>query len=419
MDGRTTAVSDTVRSFGQEGLRIVSLIVGFAVVQLVLMVAAFRSRRQNINSLIAFILLFVGVVCVVAVGVGAFASSMSLSNRAVARLGFVAALAILLLGMFFKQRVIAIPTGTIVVSGNEQIDAACASSKSRLQEVARLVQTGKAFSQESMATALNRWSLTPHATHFVGFDSDEEFMTALPHLGRARDSLFLCLGSSANGVLHTSNSFRLMPTNGQQWKGARCSFGTSSPVTLIVSPQLAKWKGDFADAAAVLTWDSQNTGPVKAALQAQTPLNIFMHVTPEDLASIAKAVEASTVKARIRLSQTAAYTAPAKETWAWLRSTAASVGAMHSSALEPYSCTRSVLMREALELCREIVMGSLEDFRSHFEINKFVTSSVPGMRFDEGGDRSSPSGGMGQSLPHPTKDEWVVSPIMPASCATN
>ena len=47
---------------------------------------------------------------------------------------------------------------------------------------------------------------------------------------------------------------------------------------------------------------------------------------------------------------------------------------------------REVLSREAAELCRELVMGGLEDLRSPFEVNAFI-HSVPTLKFNRDGDR--------------------------------
>ena len=393
------SVSKAVRLFGQEGLRIVSLIVGFSVVQLVLMVAAFRSKRQNINDLIAFILMFVGVLGVMSLVLAPILSRAgSIGNNVMALVGVVMTVGVLAAGMMFKEGVLRFTTGTVAMAHGDDVSQGVLT---RLKAVARVNAVKGALGDTDFSDSRTRY--------FVGFHSDAEFVAALPQLSQRPDAVFFSLGSTGESVVHPANSFRLMASNKRQWDAARCAMG-NVPITLVTTPALKRWASDFEGAASVLVLGETPDDQIVAALGKAG--GVFVHVETADLTQLTEKVPAEGVKATVRLSQTAAFDTLPAPVWAWVRSTNTSVSAVHTSALAPYTCARDVLSKEAAELCRELVMGGLEDLRSPFEVNAFI-HSVPTLRFTRDGDMEKGKAHMSFAKANATQDLWEMVPIMP------
>lgn len=365
MDAKATGVEVAVQTFGAEGLRIVSLIIGFAVVQLVLLLAAYRSKRQNVNKLISFVLLLagsVGVITLIALPIVHKLESFG-KHVIISIVGAIVA-AMLVMGILIQMGYIRIPFAKVGVIG----DVSLSRAKANLESVASVRKQPNTWDMQTMYDQGIRW--------FIGFHDDNSIKQDFSFIATHQDSVFLSIGSSKTRMAHPGNILRLMSTEQDQLNGAKC---------------FTKAKNMFVVGNAKV-YGATVISPQDAVEPSKDPNNaIYLALNSEQLEDFVEKYGSSFGAADLWVSQSAAFLSPSPAVWQFLKAKHAKLQMAQSFAMKPFKNTKDVLSEEAMTLVYECVLGAQEDLRTTVDILKFIKEMPQFVKFNTNGDRDAES----------------------------
>lgn len=377
--GKQSGVEIAVATFGAEGLRIVSLIIGFAVVQLVLLLAAYRSKRQNVNKLISFVLLLAGTVGIITLVATPVVNKLESFGKNVV-IGIVALIVIVLfvVGVLMHLSIIRVPFAKVGMIN----DLPSSRSKTNLQSVASVWKQPEQWDLQTMYDKGIRW--------FIGFHEDESIRKGFSFIATHQDCIFLSLGSSKTRMAHPSNILRLMTTEQDQLNGARC-YSSNKKMHFVSSEGAKKLDKEETsispENAVTLSKDHENT--------------FFFSLEPHELESFVQQHGENWGGAQMWLSQKSVFDTPSTAVWQFITKHNAKLQMSQSFAMKPFKNTRNVLAEEAMMLVYECVLGAQEDLRTTVDILGFINNMPHFVKFNLKGDREDDN----LLILTPTKDE--------------
>lgn len=343
-----------VDSFGSEGLRIVSLVIGFSIVQLVLLLAAFRSRRQNVNHLIAFVFVFTGfsgLLVAVLTGVKErFKDTSEHTSRVVAGVILVLFVAMVVVGFCFYYSIIRIPFGQVAVSTRVPREGIYSN---KLRTIAYIDDTSRILNYKDLYDRGYFW--------FIDFVSSQQIENNIEFILSHPDAIFFAVGSSRDDLVTPPNLFRLMNRDSDQIHGVECE--TKDKNIHVVR-----------SAADMREHDAKG-------------VPLFLDVGKEALEAIVK--QTPVVLGDLWVSQSAAFSNPSKEVWEFLQRNKARMIVSQTSALVPFTALSDILIEEAMLLVYESILSKQEELKTHVDVIKFISNNREVVPFDSNGDRDS------------------------------
>lgn len=365
MDSKQSGVEVAVATFGSEGLRIVSLIIGFSVVQLVLLLAAYRSKRQNVNKLIAFVLLLAGAVGILTLIATPVINKLeSFGKNVVVGIVALIVIALFVVGLLMQMGFIRVPFAKVGMIN----DLPASRSKSNLESVASVLKQPEQWDLQTMYDQGIRW--------FIGFYTDESIKKEFAFISTHQDCIFLSLGSAKTRMAHPSNLLRLMTTEHDQLNGAKCY--SKDKKMHYVSPDGVKKIIDHENVVS----------PEDAIVLSKDPQNsFFFSFSPQELEAFVQEHANHWGGAEIWVSQNAVFETPSTEVWNFLQKTNARLQMSQSFAMKPFTNTRNILAEEAMMLVYECVLGAQEDLRTTVDILGFIGQMPHFVKFNVKGDR--------------------------------
>ena len=365
MDGKQSGVEVAVATFGSEGLRIVSLIIGFSVVQLVLLLAAYRSKRQNVNKLIAFVLLLAGAVGILTLIATPVINKLeSFGKNVVVGIVALIVIALFIVGLLMQMGFIRVPFAKVGMIN----DLPASRSKTNLESVSSVFKQPEQWDLQTMYDQGIRW--------FIGFHTDASIKKEFSFVATHQDCIFISLGSSKTRMAHPSNLLRLMTTEQDQLSGAKCYSKDKKMhfVSMHGEKKIVESENHVSPEDAItLSKDSQNA--------------FFFSLSPQELEEFVQEHANHWGGADIWLSQNSAFDTPSTEVWNFLRKTNARLQMSQSFAMKPFKNTRNILAEEAMMLVYECVLGAQEDLRTTVDILGFIGQMPHFVKFNVKGDR--------------------------------
>ncbi len=197
-------MNDGVDTVSGEFIRILGLILGFTVVNVVLLMAAFHSRHVNVNQLIAFVLVFASATGMVLIAVTPLKMFLAKGNRKMWAAGFMCLVvaALMVAGILFFKEVISMPLVKVNVATQFAPDMLDVSSFVRMQS-----------SDAHFDTAFLEKTREMGFKFAVGGTSSKDLQKMLPFIIENPDLIVFSVGSTQPGLNIAPNLFRMMPSD--------------------------------------------------------------------------------------------------------------------------------------------------------------------------------------------------------------
>jgi hypothetical protein len=197
-------MNDGVDTVSGEFIRILGLILGFTVVNVVLLMAAFHSRHVNVNQLIAFVLVFASATGVVLIAVTPLKMFLAKGNRKMWAAGFMCLVvaALMVFGVLFFKEVISVPLVKVNVATEFEAEKLDVSSFVRMQS-----------SDAQFDTAFLEKTKSMGFKFAVGGTSSRDLQKMLPFIIDNPELIVFSVDSTQPGLNIAPNLFRMMPSD--------------------------------------------------------------------------------------------------------------------------------------------------------------------------------------------------------------
>ncbi len=352
-DGIEIAVS----TIGEEGLRIVSLILGFAIVQLVLLLAAYRSRRQNINQLISFVLILAGGVGLMTLVLSPFLNQMSgFGSEFIFSIIAILVVVMLTVGIMMHKQMLRVPFAKVAISGSDPENEK--DKLKKLQSISTVQFTSKEWDVKQLYKGGTRW--------FVGFGDDVSIERNLRFISDSQDAMFFSTGSAKDGMVIPSNMFRLMTSNDRQQAAIECHVRTK--VVRVVGL-------GGSETATIVKYSKLDA--LLRERGAEGNVNLFVAMDPEEFkefVEFSKSLENTNVISSVWVSQNCMHSTPSRSVWNYMLKNEVRMCMTNSFSIAPFRNTHDVFVNEAQNIIYEVVLGTKEDLRTTVDIIKFIHS---------------------------------------------
>lgn len=375
----------SVQGLGWETGRIMGLVIGFAVVQLVLLVTSFRSKTYNVNQLVAFVLLFTGFAGIAALVFGPFISDKRYSN-ALTAVVVCMVLIMIILGFLFQAQVLRFAQGHVELLPGSSEDGP--DVRRELQQLESLATIGVIDADDKRwATPSNRLELLQQKYDdgrrwFIGVQSSLELRQMQPFFADNGDAFLFSTGSTDNNLYGLANVFRMLPSNATIIDGMRSILAGREAVTLHVVTGGASdlqyvqdfIKADYGDHVTVVEAVSLGDVPNWRRVGEDADSSVVLVAVPSAMAAMTW-TQGGPGDLETWVTDTS-MTFPSKEVQSIIAASRAQSLVAQPRALSQFRDIQSLATAEALGLVYEGILRQKEELNSESDMKRFLANQV-------------------------------------------